>query len=171
MDIIALLNDKSVKPKQIVEELSNKLLAGEITSDALIEIARASKDVAKGHCVEALEFATRANAQIATVQILDFAVEQLSAKAPRVKWESAKVIGNVAHLFAENLDQAIVGLLNNSEHSGTVVRWSAAFALGEILKLKTPHNATLIPAVEAIIGREEKNSIRKIYQAGLKKSK
>jgi hypothetical protein len=31
-----------------------------------------------------------------------------------------------------------------------------AFALGQIIKLKTKHNATLIPAIEAIIGSEVK---------------
>jgi hypothetical protein len=90
-------------------------------------------------------------------------------KAPRVKWESAKVIGNIAYLYPDKLDKAIGNLLTNSEFSGTVVRWSAAFALGEIVKLKTKRNKDLIPAVEAIIRRDDDNAIKKIYQAALKK--
>jgi hypothetical protein len=93
----------------------------------------------------------------------------LTAKAPRIKWESAKVIGNTANLFITKLDTPIKNLLVNTEHEGTVVRWSAAFALGEILKLKTKHNKQLLPAIEAICKREEKNSIKKIYLDAMKK--
>jgi len=49
------------------------------------------------------------------------------------------------------------------------VRWSAAFALGEIVKLKTRYNKTLVPAIEAICNSEEKNSIKKIYLDAVKK--
>jgi hypothetical protein len=81
------------------------------------------------------------------------------------------VIGNVARLFPENLETAINNLLVNTEHEGTVVRWAAAFALGEIIKTKAPISKGLIPAVEAICNREEKNSIRKFYVDALKKIK
>jgi HEAT repeat protein len=93
------------------------------------------------------------------------------SKAPRVKWESAKVIGNSAHLFSDDLEEAIKNLLTNTEDKGTVVRWSAAFALGEIVKIKTNYQIDLIKAIEVIIDREEKNSIKKIYQKALKQLK
>jgi hypothetical protein len=51
------------------------------------------------------------------------------------------------------------------------VRWSAALALGEIIKMKTAINQELIPAIESICEQEEKNSIKKIYIAALKKAK
>ena len=61
-------------------------------------------------------------------------------------------------------------LLANSLHPGTVVRWSAARALGEILKLRTKHNRSLIPAVEAVVKRgNEDRAIMKIYQSALKR--
>jgi hypothetical protein len=59
--------------------------------------------------------------------------------------------------------------LMNADHEGTVVRWSAATALSAILLLKTGHNEILVPAVEALLDREGKDSIRKIYSAALKK--
>jgi HEAT repeat protein len=99
-----------------------------------------------------------------------FVTQALIAKAPRVKWESARVIGNTAHLFPDKLDEAIKNLLVNSKHEGTVVRWSAAFALGEILKLKTKHNASLLSAIEAICNSDEKSSIKKIYLDAMKKT-
>jgi hypothetical protein len=54
---------------------------------------------------------------------------------------------------------------------GTVVRWSTAFALGQIIKIKSSLNKELIPTAEAICEREEKNSIKKIYLEALKKVK
>lgn len=167
--IAELLSDKLIKPKEKTETLSTWLLQSTISVDELLSFATSAKDSPKATCIEALEFASQQNAVIVNAACFNFVVQSLTAKAPRVKWESAKVIGNIAHLYNENLNIAINNLLVNTEHEGTVVRWSAAFALGEILKLKTKHNKTLLPAIEAICQREEKNSIQKIYLAAIKK--
>ncbi|MGL5889841.1 MAG: hypothetical protein ACRC3B_08145 [Bacteroidia bacterium] len=168
MTIAEIIADKATKAKEKTELLSQMLLAKSISSKQLIDFAQAAKDPAKATCIEALEFATKQQPGIADEHCFAFVTQTLSAKAPRIKWESAKVIGNTAHLFPKKLDEAIAALLANTEHTGTVVRWSAAFALSEILKLKTKHNAVLLPALETISEREEKNSIRKIYQAAFK---
>jgi HEAT repeat protein len=170
MDIYAILGDKELKAKAKVEKISDLILDGEIGLGDVIKAAKASKDPAKANCIEALEFATKARADLASPECLKFVTETLLEKAPRVKWESARVIGNIAHLFPDKLHKAIANLLTNSESPGTVVRWSAAFALGEIVKLKTKHNRDLVPAVEAIILREEDNAIKKIYAAAVKKA-
>lgn len=170
MNISDILNDKTVKPKEKTEALSQLILDNKIDLNDLIEFADTAKDPIKASCIEAIEFATKQQPTIANKKVFQFVTKTLTAKAPRVKWESAKVIGNTAHLFSDNLDDAITNLLNNSEHEGTVVRWAAAFALGEILKLKTKHTKNLLPAFEAIIDREEKNSIKKIYISAIKKS-
>lgn len=170
MDINAILTDKQLKTKDKVEALSKMLLDGEANIDELIKVAKASKDSEKGTCIEATEFATKAKPEIASIGCLKFVTETLLDKAPRVKWESAKVIGNIAHLYPNKLDSAICNLLTNSEFPGTVVRWSAAFALGEIIKLKTKRNTDLIPVIEAIIRRDNNKAIRKIYNAALKEA-
>lgn len=169
MTIEELFQDKASKPKEKIELLSQWVAEGQLPADELMAFAEKSKDPVKGSCIEALEFATKQRPELANDEMLAFVTQTLTEKAPRVKWESAKVVGNIAHLFPEQLDKAIEHLLENSNHEGTVVRWSSAFALGEILKLNTKHNADLLPEVEAIIEKEEKNSIRKIYQAAIKK--
>ncbi|MGD0711354.1 MAG: HEAT repeat domain-containing protein [Bacteroidales bacterium] len=168
MKIAELLNDKGLKPKVKTETLSKWLLDKKISTDELIAFAQTAKDSPKATCIEALEFVTKQNPSIANEQCLQFVSQTLTEKAPRVKWESAKVIGNIAHLFPTKLDKAIDNLLTNSEHTGTVVRWAAAFALGEILKLNTKLNKELLPAVDAIILREDRNSIKKVYQIAVK---
>ncbi len=170
MNITELLNDKGLKPKEKTEALSTALLDQSLSVADLLVFAGKAKDPLKATCIEALEYATKQNPALATLECLQFVSIALTAKAPRVKWESAKVIGNIAHLFPDHLEEAIGNLLSNTEHEGTVVRWSAAFALGEIYKIKTPHNAELLPAFEAICAREEKGSIQKIYRDALKKA-
>lgn len=170
MDIVQLLKDKAIKPKEKTEMISAALLSGSIGVAALVDVAAQGKDPVKATCIEAMEFATKQQPDIADESVLKFVTASLSDKAPRVKWESAKVIGNIAHLFAaKKLNDAIAGLLSNAAHDGTVVRWSAAYALGEIIKLNT--HKELAAAAEAICEREEKNSIKKIYLAALKKAK
>lgn len=171
MDIQELLNDKNLKAKPKTEALCKWFLNNPENVNDIIAIAKVSKDPIKATCIEGMEFATRTSSQIASAAWLDFVSETLTEKAPRVKWESAKVIGNIAHQYPDKLEKAVINLLNNSEHSGTVVRWSAAFALGQILQTKTPLKKDLISAIESICKREEKTSIRKIYLEALKKVK
>jgi len=171
MTIDELLKDKAIKPKEKTEIIGKWILDKSLPVDELIAYAEIQKDTAKATCIEAIEFATKQNSNIADETVLTFVTSTLAEKAPRIKWESAKVIGNIAHLFPTKLQKSIENLLTNTEHEGTVVRWSSAFALGEILKLKTKHNKDLLPIIETIYEKEEKNSIKKIYLDSIKKTK
>lgn len=170
MDISAVLSDKQLKTKAKVEAISTMLLEESISVADVMKLAKVSRDSEKGTCIEAIEFATRARSELASLDCLRFVTEALFERAPRVKWESAKVIGNIAHLYPGKLDRAVANLLTNSESNGTVVRWSAAFALSQIVKLRTKRNRDLVPAVAAIVRREKDNAIRKIYLAVLKEA-
>lgn len=171
MTIAELLNDKTKKAKEKVETISNCLLDRSLPTDELLTFAEKAKDIEKATCIEAIEFATRQNSKIADENVFAYVTKTLTENAPRIKWESAKVVGNIAHLFPTKLSKAITNLLINSENDGTVVRWAAAFALGEILKLKTKHNKDLLPAIEAIFVRENDNAIKKKYLDAIKKTK
>ena len=168
-DFEKLLSDKDVKAKEKVATLSRLLLDGRFTIQQLIELAQSANDINKATLVESMEYASRLQAGIIDERGFEFAIESLRCTAPRLKWESAKVIANTAQLFPGLLKKATVNLLDNTEHSGTVVRWSAAGALSKILLCKTDLNSELIPAMKAIEKREEDNAIKKIYQQALKK--
>ncbi len=165
-----IFNDKAFKQKAKEELLAKLLLDKKVTTDKLIVFAEKWADTEKATCIEAMEFATRQKPDIADEKCLRYVSEKLKDKAPRVKWESAKVIGNIAHLYPAKLNTAISNLLTNSEYDGTVVRWATAFALGEILKLKTKHNKDLLPAIEAIYKREADTAIKKKYLDAIKKT-
>ena len=169
MIINEIISRKSLKPKDGTAALSQGLLNKIITVDELVGYACLAKNTAKATCIEALEWATKSNPEIATMGCWVFVTQSLGSKAPRVKWESAKVIGNIALYFPNWLDTAIKNLLINSAHSGTVVRWSAAYALGEIIQIKALQDEILILALHAICEQEEKARIKKIYQAAFKR--
>jgi hypothetical protein len=171
MTIAELLNDKTKKAKEKVETMSKWLLDGSLSTDELIVYAEKANDPNKATCIEAIEFTTRQNSKIADENVLGFVTKTLTENAPRVKWESAKVIGNIAHLFPTKLNKAISNLLTNSGNDGTVVRWASAFALGEILKLKTKHNKNLLPTIEAICNREQDNGVKKKFFDAINKTK
>lgn len=122
IDITVLLADKSLKSKEKVETLAAGLLDGKIKPGDLITVAEKLKDADRGNCIEPLEYATKQRPEIGTKGILEFAVQNLEAKASRVKWESVKVIGNIAKNHPQTIGKALPGLLTNSEHDGTVVR-------------------------------------------------
>ena len=170
MNLTELLKDKDLKAKAKVDTISEWLQSGQLTESDWCLATVAAKEADKANCIEAMEFATQKQPEILSKDGFALVSETLIAKAPRVKWESAKVIGNTARLFPDQLDTALKNLLNNAHHEGTVVRWSAAFALGEIVKLKLPLNTDLLPALESISVAEEKNSIRKIYETAFKKA-
>ena len=171
MTIAELINDKTKKTKEKVEIISKWLSDGSLPTDELIVFAEKAKDPEKATCIEAIEFATRQNVKIADESVFAFVTKMLAENAPRVKWESAKVVGNIAHLFPTKLNKAISNLLANSDYDGIVVRWASAFALGEILKLKTKHNKDLLPAIETICDREQDNGVKKKYLDAIKKTK
>ena len=145
MKLDDIFSDKTLKQKAKVEIISTLVLDKKISIAQLLSFAEKANDTEKATCIESLEFATKKNAGITTEKCLKFVTESLADKVPRVKWESAKVIGNIAHLFPTKLNKVIGNILINSENEGTVVRWAAAFALGEIAKLNTKLNKELLP--------------------------
>jgi HEAT repeat protein len=167
----SILDDKSLKVKSKIGVIGQLLLDAKISVDELIEMARLQKDSNKANLIEAMELASKTSSEIINDKAFEFAIECLAEKAPRVKWESARLIGNTAHLFPKQVTKAIPKLLDNAENEGTVVRWSAAFALSQIIQFYPSLNKELLPAIESLLKREKQNSIRKIYQNALKKVK
>ncbi|HBS85112.1 MAG: hypothetical protein A2W91_01365 [Bacteroidetes bacterium GWF2_38_335] len=165
-----ILGDKSLKAKERNEKLASLLLEEKISADEILKYTSGlKKDADKATCIEAVEYATQQKPGLATAKTLDFVSQTLTEKAPRIKWESARVIGNIAHLFPSKMEKPVANLLENTAHPGTVVRWSAAFALSRIYLMKTKYNADLEKVFRSVIESDEKNSIKKIYITALKK--
>lgn len=168
MNLAELVFSKSMGAKQKVEAIAEALVHLRVRAEDLAVFSENLKDGDKANCIEGLEFASKQNPELVNETVFKFVCVQLSAKAPRVKWESAKVVANSVHLHQKHIALAIDALLANTSHAGTVVRWSAAYALAAIYMLKTPYTEVLANHFGKIAESDEKNSIKKIYQAAQK---
>lgn len=171
MTIEQIFQDKTIKAKGKVSTIGEWLLNNELPLEELLAYADKQKATDKATCIEALEYATKKTPTIADESLLNYVTKALKDDEPSVKWESAKVIGNIANLFPTQLDKAIKNLIPNADKNGTVVRWATAYALAEITKLKTDQNKKLIPTIEALCEKEEDNGVKKKYLDALKKVK
>ncbi|SRR5258706_9919169 len=171
MTLDELLKDKTIKAKAKVVQIGDWLLNGKLPFDELLAFTETQNGANKATCIEALEYATKKKPDIAAESLLTFVTMTLKEDEPRIKWESAKVIGNIAKLFPTQLTKPIGNLLTNAEHNGTVVRWATAYALAEILKLRTEQNKKLLPKIEALCKKEKDNGVKKKYLEALKKAK
>lgn len=171
MTIEQVFQDKTLKAKAKVSTIGEWLTNNELPIEELLAYAEKQKATDKATCIEAVEYATKKVPTIADESLLEYVTKALKDEEPRVKWESAKVIGNVAKLFPTQIDKAVKNLLPNAENNGTVVRWATAYALAEILKLKTENNIKLLPKIELLCEKEEDNGVKKKYLDAIKKVK
>ena len=96
-DLCDVLADKQIKSKSKVETLSQMLLDERLILIDIINVAKESKASDKGTCIEAIEFTTKTKPELASLECLKFVTDSLLDEAPRVNWESAKVIANIAN--------------------------------------------------------------------------
>ncbi len=150
------------KPREIVSFLAEKLKSDKKLIVELIKCFENGSVAEKGNCMEAIEYVTKEDLEFAE-NCLDFVIEHIDDKAPRVKWESARIIGNVAHRFPDKVKEAIPKLLENTKDKGTVVKWSAAFALTEIARSNTELQKQLVQEFHKILKRETNKGVKNIY--------
>lgn len=118
MTIEEVFEDKTIKAKSKVSTIGTWLLNNEMSIEELLAYLVKQKAKDKATCIEAVEYATKVSPAIADQNLLIYVTEALKDNEPRVKWESAKVIGNVAKLYSNHLDKAIHNLLLNAENTG-----------------------------------------------------
>lgn len=168
MNLSEILNKTTLKSKEKNQKISAALLSGELSEKSLLEFAAQARDVDRATLMEAAEYTTKSNPDFGSIHLLQFAGEQLSSEAPRVVWESSRVIGNLCRKYSDAALKLTPRLAANTEHEGTVVRWSTAYALSQIL-IQTK-DKRLSELMRNISKKEKENSIRKIYDAALIKS-
>ncbi len=162
-----ILLSKTIKPKEKIELLANLFLTERKLSRELIDLMAVAGDSERGNCMSALTLISKTEPKFFTGSI-DFIQQQLSAKAPRVCWEAAETIGNLAPHFPSDCAQAIPALQKMLQGEGTVLRWSAAYALTELAKANATARVELLPFFEQALLSEENNAIKKMFQKALK---
>lgn len=167
-ELLSLLNDKQHKGKAKVALLSKSFLDGLYESKTIIAAGEVASSTTKVFLLEALELASRKAPEIIDARLFDWITASLNERSPAIKRESARIVANACHLFSSKLHEAIKLLLKQTDHEGTVVRWSAAFALSHILKLKPVENPSLIPKIQELLQNEINSGVKNQYLKGLK---
>jgi ribosomal 30S subunit maturation factor RimM len=157
----------NLKPKEKVVKLANEIKNDKTVLSEVVDCFNGGSTADKGNCIEAIELVTEERPET-LVPYLDFIVEQINHDAPRVKWESARAIGNMAKYYSDKLIDAIPKLLMNTTDSGTVVRWSAAQALTEIAKYNSKIRNELIVKFNGILKKEDNAGVKNVYKKALK---
>jgi len=173
MDIRALLNDKTKKAIEKRELLAQALRDGEISVVDFLLLGRLD-DKSQGVVLEAMESVTGKQPALAGEDWLDYAVGFIDADANSLKREASRVVGNLAHMFAESThwtETAVEKLLANTANSGTVVRWGSAYALGRIIQIPRLAESGLFVALTAVCDYEQDSGVKKQYESGLKKAR
>jgi len=166
MTLLGKLRGSEIKAKELSSSLAKEIVRDGELLERLGEDIDLFTDVEKGVLMEALEYATDVDPDVAE-PVLDIVFECLRCEAPKVKWEAARVIGNIACRFPEKASLSVPKLLENTKHRGTVVRWSAAYALSEIIKYDEKARRRLMPEIEKILRREKNGGVRNVYKKAL----
>lgn len=158
MDITSLLNNKVIRPTHKREEIAEAIRMKHVTIHD-IQSLRDALDVKKMALIlEAMEAVTSKNPEIADVDWVRFSVEFILAKSNPLKREASRIIGNIAHLFPNDLEIAVHSLLENTKNDGTVIRWGSAYALARIIQIPQYANSTLYDTLTDLSEREQENS-------------
>lgn len=168
MNILVEIRNSRKNSKQLLFEISQALLKDPKLTNQIKQGLSAGNKMEKAVLMESLEFASKEDPSIVE-DMLDTIVGYMNYKdSPRVRWEAARVIANISQRYPEKAAKAMDKLLINTKDSGTVVRWSAAFALGEIAKYNLKVRANLIPKIDTILKKEQNNGVKNVYLKALK---
>jgi len=155
------------KPKEKVSLLVKKVRKDINLLDEVVRYFEVGSTAEKGSCIEVMEYVSQDKPDL-ILPYLDFIIKHINDDAPRVKWETARVIGNLSSKYQDEVSKSIEKLFLNTKDKGTVVRWSAAFALTEIAKNNSKLQEKLTQQFNQIIKKEDNNGVKNVYLKALK---
>lgn len=102
---------------------------------------------------------------------IDFLAAHVNNRLPRVKWGVPEAIGNLAKDYPVEAAKAIPNLLKNTtndKENTTVIKWCAAYALGQIAIHNPATREQLTPIFQDLIKTEQNAGVRNVYVRALK---
>lgn len=171
MDIAGLLNNKAIKSTEKRSIISDAIQLGSLTIQDIQALKGALDDPKMALILEAMEAITGKHPEAADLHWLTFTQAFISSPSNSIKRETSRIVGNIAHLFPNNLEAAIQKLLVNTSEEGSVIRWSSAYALSRIVSIPQYATSELFDMILALYERETDNGIKNQYLNGLKKAR
>ncbi len=170
MDIIKILDNKSLGPLEKRAEIDEAIRTNLITIKDIHAFSTTLDDKKMAVVLEAMEAVSNRNPEIADLEWLRFAEGFIPAKSNSLKREASRIIGNIAHLFPDDLGVAIPRLIENMSDDGTVVRWSSAYALARVVAIPQYANSELYETLTTLSEQEHNNGVKNQLLGGLKKA-
>ena len=171
MDVFEILNDKSIKKLEARKLIADSISDGSFSLSDFSGRAEELKDRQTATFLEAIESVTGQKDSRLGVEYLKFVEKYILSDNNSCKREASRIVGNMAHLYPDELGVAIEALLKNTSVSGTVVRWGSAYALARIIVLERYRNSDLVNTVRDIYEAEQENGVRNQYAKALKRIK
>lgn len=159
-----------IKPKEKQIKLVKAVTSGKIPVKEFIAYFESAKDVDKGNCADAMKHISAEKPEL-LAQYIDTLLKYINYDLPRVKWGVPEAIGNMAKNYPDKMAKAIPYILKNTTDdkiNTTVIKWCAAFALGEIAKYNLKARTSLIPKIETILKKEQNSGVKNVYLKALK---
>lgn len=161
MELVELLSSgRSVKAKS--KAITEALLAQELSVSACRRRLPGLGPTDRATLLEGIEGATRDEPSLVDKAMFVALVDCLEDEAPKVKWEAARTLANVAALHKGRLGGALHSLFVNATHEGKVVRWATAQALAAFVRAGF-ENEQLNKHVRASAKNESDDGVRKVY--------
>ena len=167
MKIIEEIQQSKKKPKELVMLLTKEVKKNKKLVSELVDCIKTGSDVEKGICLEVTKYVSKDNPGL-TEPCIDTLIKYINYDAPKVKWGTARVIGNTAKKFPEKAGKAVPNLLVNTKDEATVTRWCAAFALSEIAKYNVKLQKGLVSRISEIVKKEKNSGVKNVYLKALK---
>ena len=171
MDVFEILNDKSIRKLEARKLIADSISDGSFSLTDFSGRAEQLNDKQTATFLEAIESVTGQKDSRLGVEYLKFAEKYILSDNNSCKREASRIVGNMAHLYPDELGVAIEALLKNTSVSGTVVRWGSAYALARIIVLERYRNSDLVNTVRDIYEAEQENGVRNQYAKALKRIK
>ncbi len=161
-----MFGDKSLKPKQKSAQLVVAIVDRQLTFAQIAAYAQSARLPEQATLMEALVQAVQQKPALADESWLDFAIAGLcNPKAPRLQWEAATLISELAKQCPQQAVRAIP-MLERNLSGGTVVRWSVATALCAM-----PRDAAMTAKLTALWESEQESGVKNVYAVALGKPK
>lgn len=171
MDVFKILNDKSIRKLEARKLIADSISDGSFSLTDFSGRAEQLNDKQTATFLEAIESVTGQKDSRLGVEYLKFVEKYILSDNNSCKREASRIVGNMAHLYPDELGVAIEALLKNTSVSGTVVRWGSAYALARIIVLERYRNSDLVNTVRDIYEAEQENGVRNQYAKALKRIK
>ncbi len=170
MDIVNLLNNTTIKSLEKRTDIAEAIEARLLTLKEIQSLQTILDDKKMALIFEAMEAVSSKNPMTADLGWLTFAQDFISSDSRSIKREASRIVGNIAHLFPNNLNVAVRSLLENTNDVGTVIRWSSAYALARIIQIPRYANSNLYFTLTELSEREQENGVKNQLLSGLKKA-